>query len=191
MPIHPLQSSGKISLNDLNLELGRATGTEISLQKAQIGTYSALKNVTPKPPSSSPFRLSDWFGYNHAIQSSSGGGGGGTVNTGTLVNNTGRTISASLMSVSANGLSVVNVNIPSLANGAQYNFNTSYTNQIFSNGTFIIQFFTPVNGINATNKVYMTGGYLSTTATLSYNGTSYQGTTTSSGPQYAINITLI
>lgn len=131
MSIHPLQSSGQISFNNLNLELGRVTGTEISLQKAQVGTYGTLKNVTPKPAGSSPFHLSDWLGYNHAIQTSSGGGGGGTVNTGTLSNNTGYTISASLMSVSTNGLSVVNVNIPSLANGAQYNFNTSYTNQIF------------------------------------------------------------
>ncbi len=190
MSIHPLQNSGQISLNDLNLELGRATGTEISLQKAQIGTYSALKNVTPKPPSSSPFRLSDWFGYNHAIQTSSGGGGSGTVSTGYINNLTGHTISATYMAIKANGINVAYISLPSLAHGAIYQFNTSYTNLIFSNGTFVLDLYTPVVGLTTSNYFYMTAGSNSTNGYFSNTGSSLRGTVTSSGAQYSITITI-
>lgn len=129
---------------------------------------------------------------NATTASSSGGSGGtGTVNTGNIYNNTGHTISATTMKVIANGAEVVSVAIPSLITGGLYSFNTTYTSQIFSNGTFDIEFIKPVVGINTGNMVYMTGGTQSTVVYLSDMGSSFKATTISSGPQYAINITII
>lgn len=128
---------------------------------------------------------------NATTASSSGGGGTGTVNTGSFFNSTGQTISATTMKVIANGAEIVSVAIPSLISGGQYSFNTTYTSQIFSNGTFDIEFTKPVVGINSGNMVYMTGGSQSTVVNLSDMGSSFKATTISSGPQYAINITII
>jgi hypothetical protein len=189
MSIHPLQSSGLISMGDINEELGRARTSTISLDAAENGSYVAInQNSVSKPSSTNPATISEWRGYNHSTASS--GGGGGTVNTGYIFNNTGHTISATTMKVTANGAQIASVAFPSLVSGATYNFNTTYTSQIFSNGTFIIEFINPVVGINTANQVYMTAGSQSTIVYLSNTGSSFKATTTSSGPQYAMSITI-
>lgn len=65
-----LPSSGQISLNDINLELGRTSGTQISLDDAENGTYATINPYSCKRPSSTnPASVSEWHGYDHnAIQ---------------------------------------------------------------------------------------------------------------------------
>jgi hypothetical protein len=192
MSIHPLQSSGPISMGDINEELGRARTTpNTSLDLLENGSSAGYppinQNSISKPSSTNPSTISEWRGYNHSTASS---GGGGTVNTGYIYNNTGHTISAATLKVTANGTQITSVAVPSLLSGATYNFNTTYTSQIFSNGTFIIEFINPVIGISTANQVYMTGGSQSTIVSLSNTGSSFKATTISSGPQYTISITI-
>lgn len=66
MATHPLQSTGQISMNDINLELGRASGSQISLDDAEGGLYGAINLLSASKPSpSNPATLSEWYGYNH------------------------------------------------------------------------------------------------------------------------------
>lgn len=186
MPIHPLQNSGQISMGDINEELGRIRTSQISLDTAENGGYGAINtNSNSKPSNTNSTTISEWYGYNHAAVSSGGGStGGGTVNTGVIWNNTGHTISATYMAIKANGTNIAYVTLPSLANGASFNFNTSYTNLIFYDGTFVVDLYTPTVGITSSNYFYMTAGSLSTNGYFSSTGSSFRATVTSSGPQY-------
>lgn len=184
-----LATSGPISMGDINVELGRARTASISLDPAENGTYVTInQNSSSRPSSSNPATISEWRGYNHTAVSS--GGGGGTVNTGSVYNLTGHTISATYMAIKANGTSVAYISLPSLAHGAMYQFNTSYTNLIFSNGTFILDLYTPVVGLTTSNYFYMTAGSNSMSGYFSSTGSSLRGTVTSSGAQYSITITI-
>ena len=61
-----LPSTGSISMNQINIELGRASGTNISLDAAENGSYGAInQNSTVKPSSSNPASMSEWRGYKH------------------------------------------------------------------------------------------------------------------------------
>ncbi|QLC65780.1 hypothetical protein LPB248_05575 [Flavobacterium sp. LPB0248] len=187
-----LPSSGSISLDQITNELGkpRLNGASISLYKASVGEISTINTNSPsKPNGTAPHSMSEFRGYNHTAASSGGGSsGGGTVNTGVIWNDTGRTISATYMTIKANGTTVANITLPTLANGASFNFSTTYTNLIFSNGTFILDLYTPTVGLTSSNYFYMTGGYLSTNGYFSSTGSSLRATVTSSGPQYSIII---
>jgi len=185
-----LSTTGSLSMGDINVELGRARTASISLDAAENGSYATInQNSSSKPSSSNPATISEWRGYNHTAASSGGGSsGGGTVNTGVIWNDTGRTISATYMTIKANGTTVANITLPTLANGASFNFSTTYTNLIFSNGTFILDLYTPTVGLTSSNYFYMTGGYLSTNGYFSSTGSSLRATVTSSGPQYSIII---
>lgn len=66
MANNPLQSSGTISLNDINLELGKSSGSQIGLGAAETGGYVALRSTaSPKPNGSYSSSLSEWYGYQH------------------------------------------------------------------------------------------------------------------------------
>ncbi|WP_294962357.1 hypothetical protein [uncultured Flavobacterium sp.] len=187
-----ISTTGPLSMGDINVELGRTRTASISLDAAENGSYATInQNSSSKPSSSNPATISEWRGYNHTAASSGGGsGGGGTVNTGYILNSTGRTIDAAFMSIKANGTIVAYNDFPSLADGQIYQFNTSYTNLLFSNGTFILDLTTPTIGLTTSNYIYMTGGSTSTSGYFNNNGTVFSATVTSSGPQYAINITI-
>lgn len=176
-------------MSQINTELQRSSSTlPISLNSAEKNGYANInQNSSSKPNGSSPSSMSEWRGYNHTVASS---GGGGTVNTGYILNNTGRTIDAAFMSIKANGQIVAYNDFPSLANGQIYQFNTSYTNLLFSNGTFILDLTVPTVGLTTSNYIYMTGGSNSTNGYFSNNGAVFSAYVTSSGPQYAINITI-
>lgn len=62
-----LPSSGTISMSQIRSELGIPGQTPFALDVAQSGGYVAI-NVwsSPRPQSSSPYSLSNWYGYNHA-----------------------------------------------------------------------------------------------------------------------------
>lgn len=61
-----LPSTGSISMNQINIELGRASGTNISLDAAENGSYGAInQNSVAKPSSGNPASMSEWRGYNH------------------------------------------------------------------------------------------------------------------------------
>ena len=62
----PLQSSGAISMSQINTELGRSSTSGISLDAAENGSYGAInQNSTSRPSSGNPASLSEWYGYNH------------------------------------------------------------------------------------------------------------------------------
>lgn len=61
-----LPLSGPLSLNDINLELGRTSGTSIALNDAEDGTYATINVYScKKPDSANPARVSEWYGYDH------------------------------------------------------------------------------------------------------------------------------
>lgn len=62
-----LQSSGPISLSQINLELGRSSTSTISLSLAETGTYAMINQASPSRPSgTTPSSLSEWYSYNHS-----------------------------------------------------------------------------------------------------------------------------
>jgi hypothetical protein len=62
-----LVSSGPISMGDINIELGRARTSQISLETAENGGYVAInQNSIAKPSSTNPATINEWRGYNHA-----------------------------------------------------------------------------------------------------------------------------
>lgn len=61
-----LPSTGSISMSQINTELGRAAGTNISLNTAEDGGYAAINQKSvAKPSSANPASMSEWRGYNH------------------------------------------------------------------------------------------------------------------------------
>ena len=57
-----------VSLSQINTELGRAAGTNISLDSAENGSYAAINSCSPSFPSSAnPASISEWRGYNHSF----------------------------------------------------------------------------------------------------------------------------
>lgn len=107
-------------------------------------------------------------------------------NRGSIINNTGHTIGASTIIIKANGSTMVSVSMPSLANGATFDFSTGYSSPISSNGTFILQMYNSTVGIAPNNYFNMMNGSTSTNGYFSYQGWGYQATVTSTGPQYAL-----
>lgn len=62
-----LPSSGTISMDQIRSELGIPGQTPFALDVAQSGNYVAINIwASPRPQSSSPYSLSNWYGYNHA-----------------------------------------------------------------------------------------------------------------------------
>jgi hypothetical protein len=61
-----LVSSGTIRMSDINVELGRSSTANISLDTAENGGYGAINtNSTSRPSSNNPAAMSEWYGYNH------------------------------------------------------------------------------------------------------------------------------
>jgi hypothetical protein len=61
-----LQGSGPISMNDINVELGRSGTATIGLNQAESGTYAAINTAsTSRPNGSTPNSMNEWYGYNH------------------------------------------------------------------------------------------------------------------------------
>jgi hypothetical protein len=61
-----LQSSGTISMGQINTELQRSATSTISLGSAEDGGYGAINtNSASRPSSSKPARMSEWYNYNH------------------------------------------------------------------------------------------------------------------------------
>ncbi len=107
---------------------------------------------------------------------------------GSIYNNTGHTISAGTMQITANGSQKCSVVMPSLANGATFQFSTSYSSPIYSNGTFVLKLYSTTVGIAGTNYFNMTAGSSSTNGYFSYQGWGWQATVTSTGPQYVLTL---
>ena len=60
--------NGSVSMSGINLELGRASNAQISLDAAENGSYVAINSCSPSRPSSSnPASMSEWRGYNHSF----------------------------------------------------------------------------------------------------------------------------
>jgi hypothetical protein len=69
----PLPATGRISMGDINVELGRSRNATISLDVAENGTYVAInQNSASKPSSTNPATISEWRSYNHSTVSSFG-----------------------------------------------------------------------------------------------------------------------
>lgn len=61
-----LQSNGSISMNDINVELGRSGTATIGLNQAESGSYGAINTAsTSRPNGSTPNSMNEWYGYNH------------------------------------------------------------------------------------------------------------------------------
>jgi hypothetical protein len=62
-----LQSSGQISMGDINVELGRTRTAIISLDTAENGGYVTINaRSTNKPSATNPATISEWYSYNHS-----------------------------------------------------------------------------------------------------------------------------
>lgn len=62
-----LQSSGTISLYDINIELGRSGTATIGLDDAENGAYGAINTCSPAYPNSlNPASLAEWYSYDHS-----------------------------------------------------------------------------------------------------------------------------
>lgn len=92
-----LQSSGSISMSQINTELGRSATAQISLDTAENGGYATINTAsTNRPSSGNPASMSEWYGYNHNAASGTcyyvynyNGGTSGTIYW-TDINGTGR-----------------------------------------------------------------------------------------------------
>lgn len=61
-----LQSSGAISMSQINTELGRSSTATISLDTAENGGYGAINTcASPYPLSANAASMSEWYSYNH------------------------------------------------------------------------------------------------------------------------------
>jgi hypothetical protein len=61
-----LVSSGTIRMSDINVELGRSSTANISLDAAENGSYGAINtNSASRPSSNNPAAMSEWYSYNH------------------------------------------------------------------------------------------------------------------------------
>lgn len=61
-----LQSSGAISLGDINVELGRSANTYIEAKSAVRGVYGTINTNSEKYPNdSAPCSMSEWYSYDH------------------------------------------------------------------------------------------------------------------------------
>jgi hypothetical protein len=61
-----LQSSGQISMGDINVELGRTRTASISLDTAENGGYVTINARRPnKPSATNPATISEWYS-NHS-----------------------------------------------------------------------------------------------------------------------------
>jgi hypothetical protein len=60
--------TGTVSMTAINLELGRSSNAQISLDSAENGSYSAINSCSPSRPSSAnSAAMSEWRGYNHSF----------------------------------------------------------------------------------------------------------------------------
>jgi hypothetical protein len=61
-----LVSSGQLAMSQINVELGRGSSIQISLDTAENGGYVAInQNSNSRPNASNPAEISEWYGYNH------------------------------------------------------------------------------------------------------------------------------
>ena len=61
-----LQSSGSISMSQINSELQRSSTSTISLDAAENGSYATINTCSSSRPSSgNPASMSEWYSYNH------------------------------------------------------------------------------------------------------------------------------
>ena len=62
-----LQSSGSISLSQINTELGRSSNAQIGVNLAENGSYATINKCSPlRPFAPNPARFSEWYSYNHS-----------------------------------------------------------------------------------------------------------------------------
>lgn len=60
-----LPTSGPLSFNAINTELGRSATAQMSLKTAETGGYVAINQNSPsKPDGNAPYKVSEWYGYN-------------------------------------------------------------------------------------------------------------------------------
>lgn len=65
-----LPASGTISMNDIRVELGVPSATNIDLSGLPNGSPVAINIWSPsKPSTSAPYSLSQWYSYNHTAPS--------------------------------------------------------------------------------------------------------------------------
>lgn len=64
MPI----GSGSVSATGINLELGRSSNAQMSIDAAENGSYAAINQCSPsRPNASNPASYSEWRNYNHGF----------------------------------------------------------------------------------------------------------------------------
>jgi len=62
-----LPSSGQLSFSQINVELGRSSTAEISLNEAENGTYATINTDSiSRPSATNPASVSEWYSYNHS-----------------------------------------------------------------------------------------------------------------------------
>jgi hypothetical protein len=59
-----LQSSGQISMGDINVELGRTRTAIISLDTAENGGYVTINARSTNKSATNPATISEWYSYN-------------------------------------------------------------------------------------------------------------------------------
>jgi hypothetical protein len=69
-----LTSSGQISLNDINVELGASTKTYAELSRCETGGVATINTASSSyPDGSAPYQISEWYSYDHSASAGFGG----------------------------------------------------------------------------------------------------------------------
>lgn len=68
-----MPTSGTIRMSQINIELGRSSATQISLDIAENGGYAIINTASSsRPNGTNPARMSEWYSYNHNAAPPSG-----------------------------------------------------------------------------------------------------------------------
>lgn len=187
-----LSSATSSSLNFTWTAVAGATGYKIY----NNGVYASSTTV----PSGSLSGLSSTTTYGVQVLAYNGAGDGALcssvsmtttasyTNAGTILNNTGHTISAGTMQILANGNTMCSIAMPAMAAGATFTFSTGYSTPIFSNGTFVLKLYSATTGITGSNYFNMSAGSSSTNGYFSNLGWGWQATVTSTSAQYVLSL---
>lgn len=95
-----LPTSGPISLQNINTELGRTSTATIGLQQAETGVYGAINQASAQRPDGvAPHSMNEWYGYDHFVSPPVGTGlWNPSDNGGVALTNNNKTASRSLTS---------------------------------------------------------------------------------------------
>ena len=183
--------SGSISANSIRTEIGKSTQTNFSIKNAETGVYVTLNQSSPiKPDGSSPYKFSEWRGYNH-----SAGGPVYTIEVRGYTDNGGNS-DGNLMTVYKNGTAYLNSSCYSypgyscLGSQAQISagdsFYLNFRPKSYNNGESFFTLLRVVYSSTTRGTLYDSGNYYAVTT----SSENFPEFTAVSGENITISVTL-